>query len=66
MRIRLFPLYDGETLEPVMTAFYKDPTNVFITPSAMLYIAKAQLNGEDTAPMLRYSRQNDCSGSLSK
>jgi hypothetical protein len=47
-----------------MTALYKDPANIFITPTAMLYIAKAQLSGEDTPAMLRYSRQNDCSGSL--
>ena len=64
MRRALLPLYDSLTLEPVMTALYKDPANVFITSTAMLYVAKAQLNGEDIAPMLRYSRQNDCTGSL--
>ena len=54
----------NDVVRKVMTALYKDPANVFVMPTAMLYIAKAQLSGEDTAPMLRYSRQNDCSGDL--
>jgi hypothetical protein len=41
MTKRLFPFYGPEALEPVMTALYKDPANVFITRTAMLYIAKA-------------------------
>ncbi|MFN7916698.1 MAG: hypothetical protein U0Q55_15250 [Vicinamibacterales bacterium] len=64
LRRKLFPIYDSDVLEPVITALYRDPANVFITPTGMLYIAKAQLNGDDTRLMLMDARRNDCSGSL--
>jgi hypothetical protein len=64
LRRKLFPIYDSDVLEPVITALYRDPSNVFITPKGMLYIAKAQLNGEDTRLRLMDARRTDCSGSL--
>jgi hypothetical protein len=58
--------YDNDVLSPVVTSLYRDPANVYIRFDAMIFIARDKLLGKDIEAMLRYSRQNDCGGSLKK
>lgn len=60
LRKALFLFYDSDVLGPVMTDLYKAPANTFISLSAMIYIARDKLSGEDVEPNLRYARQRKC------
>jgi hypothetical protein len=60
LRRETFLFYDVEALVAVMTDLYRDPANTYIIYSAMIYIARNKLAGDDVESSLRYSRQNDC------
>lgn len=57
---KTFLYYDVDALAVVMTDLYRDPANTYIRYSAMIYIAKSKLEGNNIESSLRYSRQNDC------
>ncbi|HWP36684.1 MAG TPA: hypothetical protein VNL18_03930 [Gemmatimonadales bacterium] len=59
LRQKTFTFYGVDAIRDVMTDLYADPANAFIRYDAMVYIARAKLDGKDVEPMLRYSREND-------
>ena len=61
LRKALFLFHGLGPIADVMTDLYKDPANTFIRYGAMVYIARDKLSGRDVEPMLRNSRENDCS-----
>jgi hypothetical protein len=55
-----FTFYKSDALVEVMTSLYSDPANTFITPAAMLYIARDKLAGKDIEALLRSARKSNC------
>lgn len=54
-----FTFYEDDVLRDVISDLYKDPANSFITFSAMVYIARDRLDGNDIEERLKHSRQFD-------
>lgn len=58
-RKKIFLMYDADVLRDVMTKLYSDPTNSYITPEALAYIARDMLDGVDVESIIRSARLSE-------
>ena len=58
LRNETFTFYGTDALRDVMTSFYSDPANTYISFGSMIYVARDKLSGKDVEPMLREARKS--------
>jgi hypothetical protein len=55
---RLFPkTIDSDVLVPIISDLYKDPSNLYVAPHRLLYIASSKINGQRIDDDLVFERR---------
>lgn len=57
VREKLFLVFDGDAIAPVMTTIYKDPANTFVDLVDAARLSRDKLKGEDIEPGLLAARR---------
>lgn len=59
LRERMAVVYEPTVLSAVVTDLYRDPANTYISPAALVFIARDKLDGKDVDVRLRNARETD-------